>query len=212
VFDVEKALANAYTTIRRYDKQYHFIKYSDRGIEDDEELYRFVDQYMEAKEAIGLDLTSLAYEAHQLKTVFLKQVMKKYDGKSYVKMKRDSLVLDFSKSEQFLQDNGNKAIQKFIAELQSLLEQKSGSGNLIKKELKKRAVGRILDDKLKEKNLKGSIKGFIHDEIQVYNTEIDMIKIYSKEIEKALADSSHAKITICKTTPFFFIDHPMPTI
>ena len=204
--NIDKALMEVFDDIVACDDKYNLIDNTDADEDADEALYKFIDEYLTAKESAGIDLPSFVFEAHKWKLKALKKIMPYVDLGKNISTQDKQLFIDLRK---------NKEIDKINEFYKTIFCTKSNphpTGNVVKwiKDINK--VQNVLSDKLQEANLKQTIKEFIVHELPTCKTEIALIRKYSKETRDRANVGISSKISVCDMNTFAFLKNPLPLV
>ena len=206
--DIERALANSLVALNKYHRRYGIAEADVPEVEEDEELIEFANRYMDAKESSGLDLPSMIMALHGHKASAVKKMLKAAESKSILRRDGDLLYLAIDKVGA-----GNAAkkrverIQKiytneFLDKVDEILKPKGKVTWMVWET----EVHSLLENILKEDNVKASIRQYAESELRRYHLEIEMIDDYSK----AAGTTDMQKIPVLRTSPFHFLSHPFP--
>ncbi|HQG65197.1 MAG TPA: hypothetical protein PKZ86_00300 [Smithella sp.] len=206
VLNIEKALTEVFDDIVVYDNKYHLIDNAEAEEDADEDLYKFIDDYLNAKESMAIDLPSLVIESHQWKLKALKKIINNIDYAKNIAIKDNQLhlnLIDTSKIDK---------INELYKNIFCANSNPHPSGNDVKWVSNMNKVQTILSNKLKEPNLKQIIKEFILHELPTCKTEIALIRNYSKEIRNRINVGLPSKVVICDINKFAFLNNPFPLV
>jgi hypothetical protein len=203
ILDIEKAQAGAFDTLDELSSRYDLIDADEDEDEDaqDEELFDYIGQYMDMRERLKRNLTSIISHLHELKAAALTKIMEEFDVRSFLREQEDMLFLDFSDPMRDEEENTIDTIyqdtyrSKTYPTLFKIPQFLSESG-----------LRSVLNYyKLKdEKDIKPSIRKFMNHERELFTKETEIINTFLK------SNQEPHKIIACSTSPFFFIKNPFP--
>ena len=210
VLDVERALADSLVALIKHHRRHGIAEADLSDAEEDEELLEFANQYMDAKESAGLDLPSMIMALYENKVTAIKKMLRVTEAKSVLRREGDLLYFDTGKVKSG--DAARKRTEQlrqiymdeYLAKVDETLKPK-GRATWMAWESEIRL---LLENKLKEGNIKESVRQYAESELQRYQLEIEMIDDYSK----AVGMTNMQKIPIVKISPFYFLVHPFPVL
>jgi hypothetical protein len=209
--DIEKALAHAFKIMRTYDRKYRLLREDIADEGDDVELHKFYNEYMDAKEAAGMDLLSLVFETHRLKGMALKKILDTKDCKILVRRENSRLSLQFDSTKKEKSGKGyGKALSIYSSFCAKVDPHKKG--NFLKWVKGMQNVRSFLEPS-GLRGLKESVRNFAREEIETFDKESNLIIKFSKDSKKKVTEIHTSRIiNICNTTPLFFLKHPLPLL
>jgi hypothetical protein len=212
ILNCDKALADSFDVLSRYDKKFNLTQESSNSESDDEELYQFINQYTRLRQECFIrDFSEIVKETHRLKSIALRKIISKIKSGSTARVTDNLLVIDLSALE-----NTATQIQKirqiYIGEYCRNAARFLRPGNHVQHRMLRDRVLSFLEKKSVQSNLNKSVEDFTSYEIPLYNKETDLESEYLNEIEHRINSDSIEKINICNTSPFSFLESPLPLV
>lgn len=210
VLDIERAMAGSLVALNKYHRRYGIAGVDVPEVEEDEELIEYANRYMDAKESSGLDLPSMIMALHDHKATAVKSMLKTAESKSILRRDGELLYLDIDKvGAGDAAKKRAERVQKiytneYLAKIDEILKPKGKVTWMVWET----EVHSLLENILKEDNVKASIRQYAESELQRYHLEIEMIDNYSK----AAGTANIQKIPVAKISPFHFLSHPLPEL
>lgn len=215
ILDCEKALADSFDVLSKYDRKYNLTRQTAGDESADEELFEFINQYMSLrKEKRIKDFPNIINETHRLKSIALKKIISKIKDKPVVKVINSLIIIDLSvlgKDDKTSQLH-KQIKQVYVEEYCHKAEQFMRTGSDVGQRMKRENVLSFLKKKSAQQGLSNSIKDFINYELPLYKREIDLEKKYWIDIQNRKKANDFTKINICNVRPFFFLNHPLPLV
>jgi len=209
---IEQALADGFDELDDLDRKHHLIKEKDDSLERDRELFKFVGEYMDMRESVRMPFHEMALEFHRLKSDALYKMMKNCDYKSCLKSEDNLLLIDFG---EYKPENKNEQdierVKSIYLDFCSKVSPIIGGGNLLERRILEDDILSLLTEKLEEKP-KESIENFVTHEIDYCNAEFEMTRNFAEAVRNKITVRDLDRISICNTSPFFFIDNPLPLV
>lgn len=210
IFDVERALADSLVALIKYHRQHGIAEADLSDAEEDEELLGFANRYMDTKESAGIDLPSMVMALHENKIAAIKKMLRVTEAKSV--LRREGNLLYFETGKIRSGDAERKSVERlrqiyideYLAKVDETLKPKGRATWMVWES----EVRLMLENKLKEGNVKESVRQYAETELNRYHREIEMIDQYSK----AAGKTNVQKIPIMNISPFYFLAHPFPTL
>jgi|GEM_PF-1422430 len=208
ILDIEQALADALVAMEKYGRKFDFGIDRD-GVdreEDDEELYLFIEDYLQKLEERGWDLREILNKLYAEKAKFIQRVIRAFDYRELLAIKDDLLIFDLNKIKEkgqkkdvlkFVNDQYINFLYKadsivhwptfsfFRAEIENLLEEKKG-------------------------NLKPSIRKFAEHEYAIFKEEARLLYDFADRLKAK--EKTFLTIPICNSSPFYFLRNPFPLL
>ena len=210
VLDVERALADSLVALIKYHRHHGIAEVEVPEDEEDEELLEFANRYMDAKESAGLNLPAMIMELHENKVAAIKKMLRVTEAKSVLRREGDLLYFDTSKvksgdaAKKHTDQLRRIYMDEYLAEVDETLKPKGRATWMVWES----EIRLLLENKLKEGNIKESVRQYAETELKRYHLEIKMIDDYSK----ATGTTDMQKISIMKLSPFYFLAHPFPVL
>lgn len=216
ILDCTKALARSFDLLSKYDKQYDLTKETNKEESDDEDLYAFINQYMNLREEKHIkDFSDVVKKTHRLKSIALKKIISKLEAESAIVVSENAIVMDLSGLKK--RDNVSHFqkiqeiyIEEYCRKAKKIL--RTGLGSDLGRYIRCNEVLTWLEKKSETKKMKRSINDFIAYELPIYKMEISLENVYLKQIQHRIMNNNVAKIDVCNTSPFFFLRHPLPLV
>jgi hypothetical protein len=215
LLDCTKALADSFDVLSQYDKKYNLTQERGNIESDDEELYAFINQYINLRKEKNIkDFSDVIDETHRLKSFALRKIMLKIKDTPLVSVKEDLLAIDlnglkkngkasqlYEEIEQIYRDDYCHKVEKFLR-----------TGSDVGRRVSQNKIMSFLKEKFDPEKTKKSINEFVRYELSTYKREVDMENKYLKDIQQRINTGEWAKIDICNLRPFFFLKHPLPLV
>lgn len=216
VLDCTKALADSFDVLSKYDKKYNLIQENSDIESDDEELYEFINQYIQFREDSGIkDFSDIVYETHRLKSIALKKIGSRIKDSRIVSIKDEMLVIDLMglKNKNETEKSHEELKNIYIEEYCNQAEQFVNNGlNKVQQRVRQNKIETFLKNKSNQKKLKKSVNEFVQYELSIYKTEVDLENQYLENIQRRINSSELSQIAICNLRPFFFLNNPLPLV
>jgi len=203
VFNIEGGLADAFDVTREYDQKYQLTE-EEQDDEDDEDIYDFINKYQELRERQGRNFNDIIAGLYNLKNNFIETIVNELDFESLLVTSDNFLVIDIGNL-----DNKTDILNSYFDLFCSRAESAVNSVTHATKDLE---ISAFLYDNKPEKDLKPSLHDFVEYETLLFNRESGLFVKFLDDIQNRLSQPLSFEIKICSTSPFFFLDHPLPVV
>jgi len=202
IFDVERALADAFDVLGEYDRKYGLVEKSAADEDEDEELFGFINDYLRLRGEQRRDFPGIVRRLYELKAASVRNIMEKLDYKQVLGREGSLLSFDvqrFNERDTML----SSYFDSFCKEALSLVEP-------VKTALNELDLYGLLHSKQAEGKVKPSVKEFVEYEVVLVERESALFDRVIRELKERVDQKHSYRINICDTSSFFFLDHPFP--
>jgi hypothetical protein len=171
--------------------------------DEDEDLYSCMTEYLQEREKYLINLPQSVCELHQLKASTLKSIMDDLDAIPLVKSKGHIIILDLSKSH----DHGR--FEKMY--LEGYCEQaRSYIDRILLNNMSRFSLDKVLLAKKKPNDNGFNLNKFIDHETAILIKERNLLNACLSDTKKRLEQGNILKIRVCRSSPFHFLNDPLP--
>jgi hypothetical protein len=208
ILDLEQAQADAFNAMGKLENEYRILDKpkGDIDLDDDEELYSFIDEYNSLTEKQGGEFSRILGLLYELKGRAVNRIVNEFGVNRFVMLNSDAILIAYRNSED--RDKISEAYRNDF--YLKGLEKISGLFGAIGAGLDMEILG-LLDSKMSEPGLKTSIRTSIQHERDLVIRQSGLKKaFYSKLNEKLNATDDSYQIQIIDPAPFAFLKSPFP--
>lgn len=212
ILDCNKALADSFDVLSKYDKKYNLTGEAGVCESDDEELYDFINQYMDLRDEKHIkEFSDIVKETHRFRSIALNKIITEFKYKPPVMNIDKDIIIDLGVLNNASQLQGIREIyiEDYCRKAETIL--RTGFGNYLDRKMKYSNVLTWLEKKYDQKNVKPSIKDFIAYELPIFMSETNLEDKYLQKIQR-ITSGNFTKIGICNIYPFFFLKNPLPLV
>ena len=207
VLDIELALAGAFDVIGGYSNKFDLFdpRAAQDNADDDDALYEVIDQYNALLEKQGRNLPDMLNDLYEAKAAAIDTIMDVFGAGQNLEQESDLIFIDFSQSSK--RDALAAAYRDQFCSKALGISHLVGATALMDMDL----LG-FLDDIENRKAITQSVIDFIKHERNIQLRQIDMLQSFAKEVRTWNYAKDAYRIALCKSSPFAFLQQPLPVV